>query len=57
MGSRIHPRCFRGLLAEDSYEQWMNGDVICGDDHPGGGGGGGGGFGLMRIPSKLPYAN
>lgn len=25
---------FRGLFAEDSYEQWMNGDVICDDDHP-----------------------
>lgn len=34
MGSRMHPRCFRGLFAEDSYEQWMNGDVICDDDHP-----------------------
>ena len=34
MGSRMHPRFFRALFVEDSYEQWMNGDVISGDDTP-----------------------
>ena len=34
MGSRMHLRFFRALFVEDSYEQWINGDVISGDDTP-----------------------